>query len=111
MKRRFSWGLALLCLLTLLLASCGVPGVPATSAQLPLVGPVPTAQTLPPIRFPQDEAPHRDLTEWWYYTGHLNAVTPDGQQHHYGFELVFFQALRSTYPPVYAAHFAISDLA
>src|SRR5207237_3098244 len=54
---------------------------------------------------------HRDLTEWWYYTGHLNAVTPDGQTHRYGFELVFFQALRSDYPPLYAAHFAISDLA
>lgn len=107
--KRCGW-VPFLFLLALLLASCGVPGVPATSAQLPLVGPVPTAQSLPPIRFPQDEAPHRDLTEWWYYTGHLNAVTPDGQQHHYGFELVFFQALRSTYPPVYAAHFAISDL-
>lgn len=102
--------LPLFCLLMLLLSSCNVPGVPATSAELPAAGPQPTAQKLPPIRFPQDEAPHRDLTEWWYYTGHMNAVTPDGQQHHYGFELVFFQALRSDYPPVYAAHFAISDI-
>jgi predicted secreted hydrolase len=98
-------------LLGLLLASCNVPGVPATAAQLPQVG-MPTATpTLPPVRFPQDEAPHRDLTEWWYYTGHLNALLPDGQQHHYGFELVFFQILRSDYPPIYAAHFAISDIA
>ena len=102
--------LPLLCLLALLLASCSVPGVPATSAQLPLVGGVPAQPALPPIRFPQDEAPHRDLTEWWYYTGHLNAVTPDGRQHHYGFELVFFQSLRSDYPPIYTAHFAISDI-
>ena len=102
--------LALLCLLALLLASCGVPGVPATSARLPLVGPAPTQAPLAPIRFPQDEAPHRDLTEWWYYTGHLNALTPDGRPHHYGFELVFFQELRSDYPPLYAAHFAISDI-
>lgn len=102
--------LPLLCLLALVLASCSVPGVPATSAQLPAVGAAPAAQSLPPVRFPQDEAPHRDLTEWWYYTGHLNAVTPDGTTHHYGFELVFFQALRSDYPPVYAAHFAISDI-
>lgn len=102
--------LPLLCLLALLLTSCHVPGVPATSAQLPLVGPAPAQAALPPIRFPQDEAQHRDLTEWWYYTGHLNATTPDGKLHRYGFELVFFQALRSDYPPVYAAHFAISDL-
>jgi predicted secreted hydrolase len=112
MKRsiaRFSY-LPLLCLLALVLASCGVPGVPATSAQLPVVGAAPGAPSLPPVRFPQDEAPHRDLTEWWYYTGHLNARESDGTIHHYGFELVFFQALRSDYPPVYAAHFAISDI-
>jgi predicted secreted hydrolase len=102
--------LLLVSLLALLLASCSVPGVPATSAQLPLVGPAPTQAALPPIRFPRDEAPHRDLTEWWYYTGHLNAVMPDGRLHHYGFELVFFQSLRSDYPPIYTAHFAISDI-
>ncbi len=101
----------LLCLLAFLLGACSVPGVPATSAQLAVVNPVSSPQALPPIRFPQDEAPHRDLTEWWYYTGHLTAVTPDGQTHHYGFELVFFQNLRSNLPPFYSAHFAISDLA
>ncbi|HEX7736012.1 MAG TPA: lipocalin-like domain-containing protein [Ktedonobacteraceae bacterium] len=100
----------LLIVLALLLTSCSVPGVPATSAVLPSVGVPPVAQQLPPVRFPQDEAPHKDLTEWWYYTGHMNATTPDGQTHRYGFELVFFQALRSDYPPVYAAHFAISDI-
>lgn len=100
----------LLCLLGLALVSCSVPGVPTTSAQLPAAQSVSSPQALPPVRFPQDEAPHRNLTEWWYYTGHLNAVTPDGKQHHYGFELVFFQALRSDYPPFYPAHFAISDL-
>lgn len=100
----------LLPLLMLLVAACSVPGVPATSAELPAVGAPPPAPTLPPIHFPQDEAPHRDLTEWWYYTGHMNAVLPDGKTYHYGFELVFFQALRSDYPPVYAAHFAISDI-
>ena len=100
----------LLGLLALVLVSCSVPGVGSTSALLPAVGVAPTAPSLPPIRFPQDEAPHRDLTEWWYYTGHLSAVTPDGKTHAYGFELVFFQALRSDLPPVYVAHFAISDL-
>jgi predicted secreted hydrolase len=97
-------------LLVVLLAACNVPGVPATSAELPVVGAPPTAPPLPSVRFPQDEAPHKDLTEWWYYTGHLNTVTSTGQTRRYGFELVFFQALRSDYPPVYAAHFAISDL-
>jgi predicted secreted hydrolase len=110
MKHRCARLLPLLCLLTLLLASCQVPGVPATSAQLPRVSSVPTSQALPPIRFPQDEAAHRDLTEWWYYTGHIDALTPAGRQVHYGFELVFFQFLRSDYPPIYIAHFALSDL-
>ncbi|HEY0756814.1 MAG TPA: lipocalin-like domain-containing protein [Ktedonobacteraceae bacterium] len=102
--------LPLLLLLALLLSSCSVPGVPATSAVLPVVAAPPGSQQLPPIRFPQDEAPHKDLTEWWYYTGHLDAVMPTGQTHHYGFELVFFQLLRSDFPPVYAAHFALSDI-
>ena len=100
----------LLYLLILGLASCSVPGVPATSAQLSAAQTIPSPQALPPVRFPQDEAPHRDLTEWWYYTGHMNATTADGQQHRYGFELVFFQVLRSDLPPVYVAHFAISDI-
>ncbi len=100
-----------LLLLALVLASCGVPGIVSTSTQLPQVNTTPQKVTLPPVRFPQDEAAHRDLTEWWYYTGHMNAITPDGKPRHYGFELVFFQALRSDLPPVYAAHFAISDLA
>ncbi len=110
MKKGYLPLVGLLLLLILLLSSCSFPGVTPTSAQLPIVKTTPQAQTLPPIRFPQDEAAHRDLTEWWYYTGHLNAVSPDGQPHHYGFELVFFQALRSDFPPVYAAHFAISDV-
>jgi predicted secreted hydrolase len=102
-------GLVLL-LLIVILSSCSFPGVVSTSAQLPSVNVAPTATPLPPIRFPQDEAPHRDLTEWWYYTGHMNSAMPGGQVHHYGFELVFFQALRGDLPPVYAAHFAISDI-
>jgi len=104
--------LSILALFTLviLLSSCGFPGTVSTSAQLPVVSSTPTTVSLPPIRFPQDEAAHRDLTEWWYYTGHMDAVMPGGKLHHYGFELVFFQALRSDLPPFYAAHFAISDI-
>lgn len=102
---------AALCLLLMfILSSCAFPGIVSTSAQLPAARPTPQATPLPPVRFPQDEGAHRDLTEWWYYTGHMNATTPDGKAHHYGFELVFFQALRSDLPPVYAAHFAISDI-
>ena len=95
---------------TFLLTSCSFPGIVTTHAQLPNVTTTPQSQPLPAIRFPQDEAAHNDLAEWWYYTGHINAVAPGGITHHYGFELVFFQALRSDLPPVYAAHFAISDI-
>src|SRR3989475_149636 len=109
MKKIFGIVPALIVLMVIL-SSCGFPGVVSTSAQLPTVSLSPTATPLPPIRFPQDEAPHRDLTEWWYYTGHMNATMPGGQVHHYGFELVFFQVLRGDLPPVYAAHFAISDI-
>jgi predicted secreted hydrolase len=99
-----------LLVLMLILSSCSFPGIVSTSAQLPVLNTTPTAESLPPVRFPQDEAAHNDLTEWWYYTGHINAKMPGGEQHHYGFELVFFQVLRGDLPPVYAAHFAISDV-
>ncbi|HXZ04445.1 MAG TPA: lipocalin-like domain-containing protein [Ktedonobacteraceae bacterium] len=108
--KKFLSKIPALLLLLMLLSSCGFPGVVSTSAQLPIVNSSPTATPLPPIRFPQDETPHRDLTEWWYYTGHMNATMPGGQVQHFGFELVFFQALRGDLPPVYAAHFAISDI-
>ncbi|HEV2582905.1 MAG TPA: lipocalin-like domain-containing protein [Ktedonobacteraceae bacterium] len=101
--------LAQLLPIIIVFASCGFPGLTSTAAQLPVVQSTPTQASLPPVRFPQDEAPHRDLTEWWYYTGHLNA-TIHGQLHHYGFELVFFQVLRADFPPIYASHFAISDV-
>jgi predicted secreted hydrolase len=71
----------------------------------------PTAAPLAPIQFPQDEAPHHDLTEWWYYTGHFHGDDAQGQSHTYGFELTVFQTLRGQFPPYYAAHFAITDLA
>lgn len=102
--------LSIFVLLILTLSSCGFPGMVATSQQLPRVNQVTPASALPPIRFPQDEGAHNDLTEWWYYTGHLDATEPGGKVHRYGFELVIFQALRSTLPPVYASHFAISDI-
>jgi predicted secreted hydrolase len=62
------------------------------------------------VSLPEDEAPHRDLTEWWYYTGHFHGIDAGGVTRSYGFELTFFQTLRGQFPPYYAAHFAVSDL-
>jgi predicted secreted hydrolase len=99
----------LITLAVLALGACGTPGTIAGSGRLPPPRPAPAAVPLPSIQFPQDEAPHHDLTEWWYYTGHLHGTDTTGNQHIYGFELVFFQNLRGDYPPYYAAHFAVSD--
>jgi len=109
MSRIFLLALAL-ALLALLLGGCALPGTIAEGGRLPAVGPAPTPTPLPPARFPEDEAPHRNLTEWWYYTGHLHGVDAEGRQRDYGFELTFFQTLRGQLPPYYAAHYAISDL-
>ena len=63
------------------------------------------ANALPPIRFPVDDLPHRNLTEWWYFSGHLGG----GSGGEYGFEFVVFQGIRGDSPLSYAAHFAITD--
>ncbi len=106
-QKRWGAGLVVLCML---LSACSFPGLAETSAQLPSVNEKQPAAQLPPVHFPQDEGAHNNLTEWWYYTGHLNATDASGKEHHYGFELVFFQALRSDLPAIYPAHFAISDI-
>lgn len=108
--RRASWLLIWSLGVLLVLTSCSFPGLASTHDQLPQVSQQPTPTALPPIHFPQDEGRHNDLTEWWYYTGHLEGRTSDGQQHTYGFELVIFQALRSNFAPIYPAHFALSDI-
>ncbi len=70
-----------------------------------------------PLQFPQDQGPHPDFqTEWWYYTGNLDAA--DGR--HFGYQLTFFRrAITSTATvrnsnwatnQVYFAHFALSDV-
>ncbi len=102
--------LALLLLVATCVAACGVPGTISSSGRLPAVGAAPTPAPLPPVTFPQDEAPHHDLTEWWYYTGHLHGTDSAGRAHVYGFELTFFQTLRGQFPPYYAAHFAVTDV-
>ncbi len=109
-RQRTRIGMFIGMLLSMLLASCSFPGVYSSSEQLPQVKPEASTGSLPAVRFPQDEAAHRYLTEWWYYTGHIQASEPGGKIQQYGFEFVIFQALRSDNPPFYAAHFAISDL-
>src|SRR6185437_13161155 len=81
---------ALQTLLLLLLTACAsYPHEPLRPAT-----PVPTA-TPRPIVLPADDTPHQDLTEWWYYTGHLKAAS--GPE--YGFEYVIFQIERAGAPP------------
>ena len=93
-----------------LLIGCGLPGTIPTGGYLEQSASVATMASLPPVEFPQDEAPHHDLTEWWYYTGHFQGQDAAGKMRDYGFELTFFQTLRGAFSPYYAAHFAISDL-
>lgn len=93
-----------------LVTGCGMPGLISSGGSLRPAGPAPTATPPAPVTFPADEAPHRDLTEWWYYTGHLEGRDAVGEAHAYGFELTFFQTLRGSFPPYDAAHYAISDI-
>lgn len=92
---------------TLVVAGCGVPGVVAKGHSLPPATPTATAVPLAPLQLPQDEAPHTNLTEWWYYTGHFHNAD---NSKNYGFELTFFQVLRGNFGPVYVGHYAISDI-
>jgi predicted secreted hydrolase len=71
-----------------------------------------------PLVFPRDHGPHLEYaTEWWYYTGNLDAN--DGR--HFGFQMAFF---RSALAPeararasgwattnIYMAHFSVTDVA
>ena len=103
---RFAGGrpaLLLAILLALLVGGCGAP---AAGSKLEMA-PAPTPAPVPPrpVVLPADEAAHDNLSEWWYYTGHLR--TESGEK--YGFELVFFQGVRGQNPVGYAAHFAITD--
>ena len=67
--------------------------------------------------FPLDHGPHPEFqTEWWYYTGNLEA--PDGR--HFGYQLTFFRRAISPTDTtresdwgtnqIYFAHFAITDV-
>ena len=105
MKRVVALGL-----LVAVVAGCG--GGPIL-ANPPLTFPSPAATAGPtprppdpiPLAFPRDDGPHDRLTEWWYYTGHLQ--TTSGRR--FGFEAVIFRAERSTVPTAWASHLALTD--
>jgi len=111
-RRRTTTGMIAL-VLTLFMAACGgststtVSGSPISTEVRPASLLLTPPATPGPIIFPRDDGPHADLTEWWYYTGHL--ATHDGR--HFGFEFVIFQGKRAGFPATYAAHFAITDIA
>lgn len=97
----------LLAALAVVLVACAQsPRVAPRSIPVP-VAPTAIATVAAPVTFPRDDAPHDQLTEWWYYTGHLDAVGGAS----YGFEMVVFQVVRGNGPVGYAAHFAVTDAA
>lgn len=57
------------------------------------------------VSLPADDAPHSELVEWWYWTGHLQ----DASQRWYGFEHVFFLFEVGTDHHL-MAHSALSDI-
>ena len=79
-----------------------VPVAPAVAPRS--APPVAVADPLPVV-LPRDDGPHRRLTEWWYYTGHLRAA--DGSR--YGFESVIFRAERGGFPTSWVSHVALTD--
>lgn len=54
-----------------------------------------------PFEFPRDEGAHPQLSEWWYWNGHLE--TPDGRR--FGFQLCYFRIRVG----IYFLHYAVSD--
>ncbi len=104
-------GLALVLASLPLLAGCtaGAPilaNAPAPHPMPPALTPAPSLPADPvAIVLPADDGPHHRLTEWWYYTGHLQAA--DGTR--YGFEDVIFRAERGGFPVSWASHVAITD--
>ena len=85
-----------------LLAACGEVASPLPD---PSSAPF-DVSSLPSIDLPRDDAPHANLTEWWYISGHLQTAEGDP----FGFEFAIFQSVRRGAPPGYAAHFAVTDI-
>jgi predicted secreted hydrolase len=57
------------------------------------------------VVLPRDDGPHDRLTEWWYYTGHLQ----DAAGARFGFEFVVFRAERGRFPTSWISHLAVTD--
>ena len=100
-----------LLLMAVILAGCTTAGDPIlanpprplSSAPIPTLPPPAVVDPLPVV-LPRDDGPHDRLTEWWYYTGHLQAA--DGAR--FGFEYVIFRAERGSFPTTWASHLAIT---
>ena len=99
------------CAFALLMTGCAVADDPAADRDISEEQERPADLILAetgdprPIVLPDDAAPHDRLTEWWYYTGHVE----DEDGHLYGFQFVIFQVIRGDFTPTYAAHFAVTD--
>ena len=95
------------------LAACAESAPPPAALQTPaLASPSPDAPSAThtptgarPVRFPQDDAAHDALLEWWYYNGHLDSQ--DGKS--YGFELVVFKREAQSGRKGLVAHVAVID--
>ena len=95
-----------------LLAGCTTAGAPilanpaAPHPAPPALSPRPSLAADPqPVVLPRDDAAHDRLTEWWYYTGHLQAA--EGRR--FGFEDVIFRAERGAFPVSWASHLALTE--
>ena len=105
---RSVFGVALVAMLALV--GCSAGPILANPPLVLTVPPTAAPATAPPadpvaISLPRDDGPHDRLTEWWYYTGHLE--TADGR--HFGFEAVIFRAERGDVPVTWASHLALTD--
>ena len=100
--------------IALLMSTHAACGEPATTREGFLKAVAPYT-----FSFPRDHAAHnRYRTEWWYFTGHLQAA--DGRR--FGYELTIFRFALAAHAPalssgasrwhgtqLYPAHFAITD--
>ena len=79
-----------------------------TPAATPTVAPTATPIHVPrPVVLPDDEAPHSDPVEWWYYSGTMEDET--GAE--YGFHFVIFQVTNpEADAPGYMAHSSVLDI-
>jgi predicted secreted hydrolase len=103
-------GLLALLVVAAIATGCAGPILANPPAQRPAAtgAPEPSAPLTAdpqPVRLPADDAAHDRLTEWWYWTGHLE--DEDGDR--WGFEYVIFRAERGGFPVSWASHLALTD--